>query len=112
MPSSRETKAEGGGVGFGMLGQGGPDPTTEPDPIGKSTLRHPTESTTPRGCAPHRQAAVQLTGWRSFAAGLGFGLPLTRCYAEYFCGSVKLVSLPGLGTDAYLMLNREYCTSV
>jgi signal transduction histidine kinase len=38
-------------------------------------------------------------------AGLGFGLPLAQCYARYFGGSIKLVSLPGHGTDAYLRLN-------
>jgi hypothetical protein len=38
-------------------------------------------------------------------AGLGFGLPLAQCYARYFGGSIRLVSLPGHGTDAYLRLN-------
>jgi hypothetical protein len=30
---------------------------------------------------------------------------LAQCYARYFGGSIKLVSLPGHGTDAYLRLN-------
>lgn len=37
-------------------------------------------------------------------AGLGFGLPLSRLYARYFSGDVRLVSLPGFGVDAFLTL--------
>jgi signal transduction histidine kinase len=37
-------------------------------------------------------------------AGLGFGLPLSRLYARYFGGDLKLVSLPGYGVDAFLQL--------
>ncbi|GAA6014653.1 hypothetical protein JCM10207_006891 [Rhodosporidiobolus poonsookiae] len=37
-------------------------------------------------------------------AGLGFGLPLSRIYAQYFGGSLDLVSLWGWGTDCYLVL--------
>lgn len=37
-------------------------------------------------------------------AGLGFGLPLSRVYARYFGGDLKLQSIPGYGTDAYLTL--------
>ena len=37
-------------------------------------------------------------------AGLGFGLPLSRLYARYFGGNVRLVSLPGFGVDAFLTL--------
>ena len=40
-------------------------------------------------------------------AGLGFGLPLAQCYARYFGGGIRLVSLPGHGTDAYLRLNTS-----
>jgi len=38
-------------------------------------------------------------------AGLGYGLPLSRVYANYFGGDLKLVSLEGYGTDAYVHLN-------
>lgn len=43
-------------------------------------------------------------GDTSTIAGLGYGLPLSRAYAEYFGGSIRLQSLWGWGTDVYLTL--------
>lgn len=40
----------------------------------------------------------------SSLAGLGYGLPLGRAYAEYFGGSISVQSLHGYGTDIYLKL--------
>ncbi len=37
-------------------------------------------------------------------AGLGYGLPLGRAYAEYFGGGIEVKSLWGWGTDVYLKL--------
>jgi signal transduction histidine kinase len=37
-------------------------------------------------------------------AGLGYGLPLGRAYAEYFGGGIAVQSLSGWGTDVYLSL--------
>lgn len=37
-------------------------------------------------------------------AGLGYGLPLSRAYAEYFGGGIAVQSLHGWGTDVYLRL--------
>lgn len=37
-------------------------------------------------------------------AGLGYGLPLSRAYAEYFGGGIAVQSLWGWGTDVYLSL--------
>ena len=37
-------------------------------------------------------------------AGLGYGLPLGRAYAEYFGGGIAIQSLWGWGTDVYLSL--------
>jgi signal transduction histidine kinase len=37
-------------------------------------------------------------------AGLGYGLPLGRAYAEYFGGGINVQSLYGWGTDTYLKL--------
>jgi signal transduction histidine kinase len=39
-------------------------------------------------------------------AGLGFGLPMSRVYAEYFGGSLDIVGMHGYGADVYLRLNR------
>ncbi|KAG0369356.1 hypothetical protein BGZ54_010187 [Gamsiella multidivaricata] len=39
-------------------------------------------------------------------AGLGFGLPLTRIYAQYFGGDIHLVSLQGYGCDVFLKLKQ------
>ncbi|EEH42101.1 uncharacterized protein PADG_06921 [Paracoccidioides brasiliensis Pb18] len=40
----------------------------------------------------------------SSIAGLGYGLPLSRAYAEYFGGSIAVQSMWGWGTDVYLTL--------
>lgn len=39
-------------------------------------------------------------------AGFGYGLPISRLYARYFGGDLKLESLDGYGTDCYINLNR------
>jgi len=39
-------------------------------------------------------------------AGFGVGLPLSRLYARYLGGRLELLSLPGIGTRAYLYLKR------
>ena len=43
-------------------------------------------------------------GGGSSLAGLGYGLPLGRAYAEYFGGGIAVQSLWGWGTDVYLTL--------
>lgn len=43
-------------------------------------------------------------GGGSSLAGLGYGLPLARAYAEYFGGGIAVQSLWGWGTDVYLNL--------
>ncbi|KAJ9148887.1 Alpha-ketoacid dehydrogenase kinase [Pleurostoma richardsiae] len=43
-------------------------------------------------------------GAGSSIAGLGYGLPLSRAYAEYFGGGIAVQSLYGWGTDVYLRL--------
>ena len=40
----------------------------------------------------------------SSIAGLGYGLPLSRAYAEYFGGGIAVQSMFGWGTDVYLSL--------
>jgi len=39
-------------------------------------------------------------------AGLGYGLPMSKVYAEFFGGNLDFVSLAGHGCDVYLRLNR------
>lgn len=41
----------------------------------------------------------------SSIAGLGYGLPLSRAYAEFFGGRLDIQSYYGWGTDVYLTLN-------
>lgn len=39
-------------------------------------------------------------------AGLGYGLPISRCYARQFGGDLTLMSMEGYGTDGYVYLPR------
>jgi len=48
--------------------------------------------------------ALTNGGNPSSIAGLGYGLPLGRAYAEYFGGSIAVQSMHGWGTDVYLSL--------
>merc|ERR1719186_1152441 len=36
--------------------------------------------------------------------GLGYGLPLSRLYARYFGGDIKVASCDGYGTDTFIYL--------
>ncbi|CAM1511145.1 Fc.00g086580.m01.CDS01 [Cosmosporella sp. VM-42] len=49
-------------------------------------------------------AIANASSGGSSIAGLGYGLPLSRAYAEYFGGGIALQSLYGWGTDVYLRL--------
>lgn len=46
------------------------------------------------------------TSFRAPMAGFGYGLPISRLYAQYFGGDLKLISMEGYGTDVYIHLNR------
>lgn len=48
--------------------------------------------------------AIANGGDHSSIAGLGYGLPLGRAYAEYFGGGIAVQSMYGWGTDVYLSL--------
>lgn len=39
-------------------------------------------------------------------AGLGYGLPISRSYAQYFGGNLSIMSMEGYGTDAFVYLTR------
>jgi signal transduction histidine kinase len=49
-------------------------------------------------------AIVNAGAGGSSIAGLGYGLPLSRAYAEYFGGGIAVQSLYRWGTDVYLRL--------
>jgi len=39
-------------------------------------------------------------------AGLGYGLPISRSYCQYFGGDLSIMSMEGYGTDAFVYLAR------
>lgn len=49
---------------------------------------------------------MESFGKSSPLAGLGYGLPIARLYARYFGGDLRIMSVEGYGTDAYLTINR------
>ena len=64
-----------------------------------------TEDDLPGGDGLDALNAISNSGMDSSSiAGLGYGLPLGRAYAEYFGGSIGIQNLWGWGTDIYLTL--------
>jgi signal transduction histidine kinase len=68
-----------------------------------TTFADEDEYSSPTGGDGLSAIATASTGGSSIA-GLGYGLPLSRAYAEYFGGGISLQSLYGWGTDVYLRL--------
>ncbi|KJA18953.1 hypothetical protein HYPSUDRAFT_204888 [Hypholoma sublateritium FD-334 SS-4] len=48
----------------------------------------------------------QTNDFKAPMAGFGYGLPLSRLYARYFGGDLRLIAMDGFGTDVYIHLNR------
>ncbi|KAF9432652.1 hypothetical protein BGZ76_010506 [Entomortierella beljakovae] len=54
----------------------------------------------------HLDPNFDKSDFKAPMAGFGYGLPISRLYARYFGGDLKLISMEGYGTDVYLHLNR------
>jgi len=52
------------------------------------------------------ESDFQTSDFHAPMAGFGYGLPLSRLYARYFGGDLRLISMEGFGTDVYVHLNR------
>jgi len=55
---------------------------------------------------PELDPGFDKSDFKAPMAGFGYGLPISRLYARYFGGDLKLISMEGYGTDVYLHLNR------
>ena len=55
---------------------------------------------------PNIDPEFNKSDFKAPMAGFGYGLPISRLYARYFGGDLKLISMEGYGTDVYLHLNR------
>ncbi|KAL9001309.1 MAG: hypothetical protein Q9169_000200 [Polycauliona sp. 2 TL-2023] len=55
---------------------------------------------------PNLDPDFDANDFKAPMAGFGYGLPISRLYARYFGGDLKLISMEGYGTDVYLHLNR------
>lgn len=55
---------------------------------------------------PSLEPDFNKSDFKAPMAGFGYGLPISRLYARYFGGDLKLISMEGYGTDVYLHLNR------
>ncbi|KAH3685869.1 hypothetical protein WICPIJ_003158 [Wickerhamomyces pijperi] len=55
---------------------------------------------------PDLDASYNQTDFKAPMAGFGYGLALSRLYARYFGGDLKLISMEGYGTDVYLHISK------
>ncbi|WWD19452.1 hypothetical protein CI109_103912 [Kwoniella shandongensis] len=52
------------------------------------------------------EANIDASDFKAPMAGFGYGLPLSRLYARFFGGDLRLISMDGYGTDVYISLNK------
>ena len=83
---------------------GGIPPEVLPNIWSYSFTTYDAEQTKPSNPYSDGLSAITNGGNASSIAGLGYGLPLSRAYAEYFGGSIAIQSMHGWGTDVYLSL--------
>ena len=83
---------------------GGIGPEVLPHIWGYSFTTFSDADDVPGGSSDALNVISAASGGRSSIAGLGYGLPLSRAYAEYFGGGIAVQSLYGWGTDVYLRL--------
>ncbi|KAL3935376.1 MAG: hypothetical protein SGARI_003003 [Bacillariaceae sp.] len=73
--------------------------TTAENNVQEQVLLHkPTTNNQNNGSTDVASAAAALSK-SPILAGLGFGLPMSRAYAQYFGGALDIISLEGYGTD-------------
>eukprot|EP00041_Stephanoeca_diplocostata_P024362 m.616058 g.616058 ORF g.616058 m.616058 type:complete len:134 (+) comp22511_c0_seq13:1952-2353(+) len=58
------------------------------------------------GAADNMLGAICMSEPDGPLAGLGFGMPMSKMYCEYFGGSLQIQSMHGYGTDAYVTLTN------
>ncbi|EMP35107.1 [Pyruvate dehydrogenase [lipoamide]] kinase isozyme 1 [Chelonia mydas] len=79
----------------------------------KNAMRATMERYTDRSVYPPIQVHVTLGNEDlTVKAGFGYGLPISRLYAQYFQGDLKLYSLEGYGTDAVIYIKALSTESI
>ncbi|CAK7198916.1 [Pyruvate dehydrogenase (acetyl-transferring)] kinase isozyme 2 [Sporothrix eucalyptigena] len=56
---------------------------------------------------PNLDPDFDKSDFKAPMAGFGYGLPISRLYARYFGGDLKLISMEGYGTDAQARLKDK-----
>lgn len=79
--------------------------TTASTPSSLSVAQDPSMGARGAGRFAGGSLSSRSRGRRSIA-GYGFGLPLSRVYAQYFGGDIIMQSMHGYGSDVYLNVNH------